>query len=278
MGADDRAARHAGEHLDATQDVALGEPREHAEVVERRAEPAAGQRQAHLADRGALQRGGRGRLSSASSARVGAAASSATSAQVGERGQLGRRRLLPPEVLGAGGGGEPLSCLVEPAEPEQRLTEGRVAQSPSRAAGSSTICRRIPSACARYAAALSCPPRQSVLERGEPVGDERCVDPRVPALRIAHLLEPALVAPQRLSSATGFASTSHDACGSPRRYRASPRSVLSSSEVPAADLQRLVETAGCGQFEILVRAQRMLLTQSLRVRPRASHARSSRRA
>ena len=41
MGADDGAAGDARQHLDVAQQVELGQPREDADVVKRRAEPAA---------------------------------------------------------------------------------------------------------------------------------------------------------------------------------------------------------------------------------------------
>jgi hypothetical protein len=46
--ADDRAARHGGDHLHAPKHAELGEPREHADVEERRTEPASGERQSEL--------------------------------------------------------------------------------------------------------------------------------------------------------------------------------------------------------------------------------------
>ena len=49
MGANDRAAGHARETFDVPQEVELRQFGQNADMEQRRAEPAPGQRQAHLA-------------------------------------------------------------------------------------------------------------------------------------------------------------------------------------------------------------------------------------
>ena len=111
MRADNRAARHAREHLHAPQQIELGEPREDADVEKRRAKAAAGKGHAHLADERAL-----GRSFIAGEARdeppSGGVALSPAILQPRQRRELPRRALVFPRLR---------ADLLGLFEPERRL-------------------------------------------------------------------------------------------------------------------------------------------------------------
>ena len=125
VGAEDRAPRDAGEDLDAAQGVVLRQPGEHADVEQRGAEAAAGERQADLAPEHRLQ--GVGVAAQEDAERLpGGAVRIVAVLEAGETGELAGGGLPLPigDVRQRGRPREPTGGLLVVLEPEVRFADG----------------------------------------------------------------------------------------------------------------------------------------------------------